>query len=103
MLGFLWREQPNVSAIEVDAIEVLLVGILVGLSAASGKVDPTGGFVNAHNAPHNPIAFRNSVAQRTARAVIVVEVSPAVPLRVPDDIAIPEDVNGGFIEEGVLI
>src|SRR5688572_6226119 len=86
----LGRQQPQLRSIEAHAVQVLLIGVPRRLTATGHEVDSLPRFVDANHAANQPGAVRDGMAQLSSNTVVVIEMPPAVALRVPDDVAIGE-------------
>ena len=97
------RVRHEAGAVEVDAVEVLEVRILAGVHPAGHEVDLARDRIDALDAAHKPLALGDLVLHAPGRAVVQVQVVPAITFGHPDDLAPIADLRpeslGRVLEE----
>ena len=86
MIRRLGRQVGEAAAVEADPVDVAIVRI-PRLAAARREVDLPGGFIHRKEITDQPRASGDPVLESAGGAVIEIEVTPAVPLGPPDDLA----------------
>ncbi len=87
------RERRQARAVEVDAVVVDEVRVLARIHAARAEPDLALLLVDAHDVPDHPVALGDLVLHRAGRAIVQIEVVPAVALRHPDDFLAVGDIE----------
>src|SRR4030095_15900151 len=85
-------QRGETRSVEVHAVVVTWRRILAFIRAARAEPDLARRAVHAIDASHHPVALGDLVLHRAGRAVVEIQVIPAVPLRHPDVFAAVVDV-----------
>ena len=94
MIEIAGSEELEAGAVECDAIEVLVVGIFVGLAAVCGKIEEAGFFVEREDQVGDVFAGGDLIFQ-FAVGVVEIVVAPAVAFGPPDEFfAVIDDAEG---------
>src|ERR1700743_600186 len=71
-------------SVEIDFIEIVEIGA-AGLFAFCQKIENTFLFIDPDELRHHPIALRDLVLDFSGSSIIEIQMSPVVPLGIPDD------------------
>jgi hypothetical protein len=74
------RQRQQARSVEVDAVVADEIRILARVHAARGEINRPGIFVDLHDVADDPFPLGDLLLHGPGRAVIQVEVIPAVPL-----------------------
>ena len=85
MVAIAFRERRQAGAVEIDPVVVDEVRILSRIHAARLKPDLTLFFIHLFDGAHHPVSFCDLILHLARDAVVEIQVTPAVPLRHPDD------------------
>ena len=104
MIGVFGGEELLAGAVEVDAVEMLEVGVAAWLLADAEEVDGAGLLVDAEDLRDVAVAVGDLVLELAGGEVVEVEIAPVVALAEPEDFIgggqiVPVDLAVAALEE----
>ena len=93
VIGLLRGQQGDGAVPDADAIDLVQIGIGVGLSLCPGDEDESRGLVETDHAPNSPVALGELALLHARRRVIDVEMAASVALGEPDHLTVGEGIG----------